>query len=72
MRQAIRTIVTIVIALCFAVPVIGAGQDVKKPNINLFAGEVKTISVEEKTIFLKNDNAEMAIVCTDKVNALPE
>ena len=38
----------------------------KKPNINLFAGEVKTISVEEKTIFLKNDKAEMTIVCNDK------
>ena len=66
MKQAIRIMVTIVIALCFAAPVIGAGQDVKKPNINLFAGEVKAISVGEKTIFLKNDNAEMTVVCNDK------
>ena len=66
MKQAIRIVVTIAIAFCFAAPVIGAGQEMKKPNINLFAGEVKTINAKEKTIFLKNDNAEMTIVCNDK------
>jgi ribosomal protein S12 len=66
LKQAIRTTVTILIALCFAVPVMGAGQEMSKPNINLFAGEVKTISVKEKTIFLKNDKAEMTIVCNEK------
>jgi hypothetical protein len=58
--------VTIVIALCSAVPVIGAGQDVKNPNINLFAGEVNEINITENSIFLKNDKAEMTVVCNDK------
>jgi len=66
LKQAIRIVVTIVIALCFAAPVIGAGQDVKKPDINLFAGEVKEINVAEKSLFLKNDKAEMTVVCNDK------
>lgn len=66
MKQAIRIVATIVIALCLAAPVIGAGQDVKKPNINLFAGEVKEINVAEKSLFLKNDKADMTVVCNDK------
>jgi hypothetical protein len=66
LKQAIRIMVTIVIAFCFAAPVIGAGQDVKKPNINIFAGEVKEINAVEKSIFLKNDNAEMTVVCNEK------
>ena len=66
MKQVIRIMVTIAIALCFAAPVIGAGQEMSKPNINLFAGEVQAIDVKEKTIYLKNDKAEMTIACNDK------
>jgi len=54
------------IALCLAVSVLAAGQEMKKPNINLFAGEVKAISADEKSIFLKNDKEEMTIVCNDR------
>lgn len=66
MKQAIRAIVTVVLAFCFAVPVMGAGQEMSTPKINLFAGEVKEINVAEKSIYLKNDKAAMTIVCNDK------
>jgi hypothetical protein len=66
LKRAIRIMVTIGIALCFAAPVIGAGQDVKNPNINMFAGEVKEINVAEKSLLLKNDKAKMTVVCNNK------
>lgn len=66
MKQAIRIMTVITIALCLAVSVLAAGKEMKKPNINLFAGEVKAINAEEKSIFLKNDKAEMTIVCNDR------
>jgi Cu/Ag efflux protein CusF len=66
LKKAIRILITLVLAFCIAAPVIGAEPKMKNPNINLFAGEVKTVDAKEKTIFLKNDSGEMTIVWNEK------
>jgi hypothetical protein len=66
LKRAIRIMVTIGIALCFAASAIGAGQEVKNPNVNIFAGEVKEINVADNSLLLKNDTAKMTVVCNNK------